>query len=409
MEESKRIADGLVFLPQQTVGEAEYRRLVQQHMAQITGSISTLTSLIPPISSTINNYNPSQEDLASLRQHVKEVLRIARALVKMQREGRSVVPPSDFSRAHELYIRIGPSFLEELWPLPRLIKNLVEGNASEAAHGLNLELAIPELNLLGEELNRIAQARTAGGGPKQSGGGAGCAAVGMLIFAGLLILLGASWTSQSGEAAFLGVVLILAGLIMVAGAIAAIWISTAGVRMKQVVSVSNTPTASNSKIESESVRSISSKTTKIVVGLAVAVFLGMFAIAFLRSSQQRRQRANEESQTLGRFEENLKQQEDQRRQDEQRRREEEAKQLRKDFPTLHLRHLEENRHNLAAVKQQMEEGKSQEQAEMNVHQANGACFVPPVGKITVDSLQRHEEAIEMCRKIREQNAAAWKN
>jgi hypothetical protein len=113
----------------------------------------------------------------------------------------------------------------------------VEGNASEAAHGLNLELAIPELNLLGEELNRIAQARTAGGGPKQSGGGAGC----------------------------------------------------------------------------------------------------------------------------------------------------------------------------AAVKQQMEEGKSQEQAEMNVHQANGACFVPLVGKTTVDSLQRHEEAIEMCRKIREQNAAAWKN
>jgi hypothetical protein len=195
---------------------------------------------------------------------------------------------------------------------------------------------------------------------------------------------------------------------MALGAIAAIWISIAGVRMKDVVSLSKMPQGSNDKTEKEPVRSVPSRKTKLVLGLAIATLLGVFAIAFLRSSQQQPQQAKEENETLGRFEQNVKQQDEQRRRDEQLREEQEAQQLRKDFPTLRLRHLAETRHNLTAVKQQMDEGKIQEQAERNVHQANGVCVVFPVGEITVDSLRRHEEAIEMCRKIREQNAAAWK-
>ncbi len=145
-----------------------------------------------------------------------------------------------------------------------------------------------------------------------------------------------------------------------------------------------------------------------LIGLAIAAILAIFSIMSVRSAHQREQQAKEENANLERLEKERKQAADQREQDEQRLREQEAKQLRKDFPKLHLRHLEETRHNLTAVKQQMDEGKTQEQAESNVHQANGMCFPAPVVEITVDTLQRHDQEVEMCRKVREENSRAWK-
>src|SRR5260370_35866470 len=97
MEESKRIAEGFVFVPQQTITDIEYRKLIVPHMGTVSRSVDTLTRLIPRISAMVNNYNPSQQELASLRQDVKEILMIARGLVKMQKEAHSVVHPPQFA------------------------------------------------------------------------------------------------------------------------------------------------------------------------------------------------------------------------------------------------------------------------------------------------------------------------
>jgi hypothetical protein len=165
IEESKQVTSGQVFLPKENVELNRYQRITQRHMGQITGFLNTLPVIANHLAATLNDYNPSTEDLASLRGHIKEMLTMARALLKIQKEAESVVPPPLLASAHPLYVKIAPALLQKLWPFAQLAQDLVEGKISGSSVNLAIDLNIPEMDALNAELARIAS------GQNQSKGG----------------------------------------------------------------------------------------------------------------------------------------------------------------------------------------------------------------------------------------------
>jgi hypothetical protein len=156
MAESKKVAAGVVFLPKESVDLNRYQTIVQRHMGQISGFMNTFPALAGPLGTALNDYNPTAETLAELRGHIREMLNMARALLKIQKEAESIVPPPLLATAHPLYLKLAPALLEKLWPFAQVAKDLVEGTFSGSEVNLAIDLATPEIDSLNAELNRIA-------------------------------------------------------------------------------------------------------------------------------------------------------------------------------------------------------------------------------------------------------------
>jgi len=162
MDESQRVASGLVFLPKENTDAIRCVRMYQRHSAQVIGYLGTLQVLAGVMAATMNDYSPSAEDLVSLRGHVKEILRMATALLEIQKEASSVIPPDQLSTVHALYSRMGPAHLDRLWPLAECIQDVVDGKTRGPHIVLHLDMYIPEMDAINEEMDRM---RIASGQP----------------------------------------------------------------------------------------------------------------------------------------------------------------------------------------------------------------------------------------------------
>jgi hypothetical protein len=156
---SKQVSDGVVFLPKEPVNLDRYKRILQRHMGQVGAFACTLAAITVPLGATLNKYDPSAEELATLRGYVREMLTMARALLTMQKEAESIVPPPLMATAHPLYVKVAPSLLQRLWLIAQLAQELVEGTFRGRSAKLNIDLDTPELNALIAEIDRIASGR----------------------------------------------------------------------------------------------------------------------------------------------------------------------------------------------------------------------------------------------------------
>jgi hypothetical protein len=161
IEESQQISRGLAFLSKEEVNDDRYHKIYQRHMSQITGFVNTLTVISNHLPPLLSNYNPSPEDLTFLRNLIKEILKVARALLKIQKEAESIVP-SSFSfyprpKVHPLYVKIAPAFLLKLWAFAQLVQDLVEGESSRSNVNLMIDLNIPEIDYYNDEVERVAE------------------------------------------------------------------------------------------------------------------------------------------------------------------------------------------------------------------------------------------------------------
>lgn len=155
MAESKKVAAGVVFLPKESVDLNRYQTIVQRHMGQILGFMNTFPALAGPLGTALNDYDPTAETLAELRGHIREMLNMARALLKIQKEAESIIPPPLFATAHPLYLKLAPALLQKLWPFAQVAQDLVEGTFRGTEVNLAIDLATPEMDALNAELNRI--------------------------------------------------------------------------------------------------------------------------------------------------------------------------------------------------------------------------------------------------------------
>ncbi len=155
MDESKKVSNGLVFLPKESVDLNRYQTIVQRHMGQISGFMNTFPAWAGPLGTALNDYNPTAETLAELRSHIREMLNMARALLKIQKEAESIVPPPLLTTAHPLYLKLAPALLQKLCPFAQIAKDLVEGTFRGTEVNLAIDLATPEMDALNAELNGI--------------------------------------------------------------------------------------------------------------------------------------------------------------------------------------------------------------------------------------------------------------
>jgi hypothetical protein len=159
LDESKQVTNGVVFLPKESINLNRYKRIVQRHMGQVSGFVNTLAAITVPLGATLNDYDPTTEELATLRGHIKEMLSMARALLTIQKEAESIAPPPLMATAHPLYVRLAPSLLQKLWPLAQLAQELVEGTFRGSSVKIAIRLDTPEMQALSAEISRIASAR----------------------------------------------------------------------------------------------------------------------------------------------------------------------------------------------------------------------------------------------------------
>jgi len=157
IEESDRVSKNLIFLPKKEYDLNAYQGLIHKHMGQITGFLISSAANVGALAPTARNSHPSSEDLSALRQHIRELLRMARALLKIQREVASISPPPELATAHPIYLRIAPEFLRRLELFVEPLKKVVEGNSTEPELVLNLDVYIPELEEMTNELNRLSE------------------------------------------------------------------------------------------------------------------------------------------------------------------------------------------------------------------------------------------------------------
>ena len=81
IQESHKIQKGMVFVPTKQPDLNAYDRLIQKQNGHILGGIETLKSMAASMSQLLSEYDPSPEEMALLRSHVREVLN-----VRLQRE-----------------------------------------------------------------------------------------------------------------------------------------------------------------------------------------------------------------------------------------------------------------------------------------------------------------------------------
>jgi len=157
IEESDRISENLVFLPKKDYDLNAYQGLIHKHMGQITGFLISSAANVTALAPTAKNSHPPSEDLSALRQHIRELIKMARALLNIQKEVTSISPPPEFATVHPIYLRIAPGFLRRLWNFVEPLKKVVEGDSTESEFVLNLDVYIPELEEMTNELDRLSE------------------------------------------------------------------------------------------------------------------------------------------------------------------------------------------------------------------------------------------------------------
>jgi hypothetical protein len=121
----------------------------------------TVSALAGPLGTELSDYNPTDETLSELRAHIREILNMAHAILKIQKEAESIVPPPLYATAHSLYLKLAPGVLQKFWPLAQVAKDLVEGTFSGTKVNLAIDLTTPEMNAFADELDRIASSQNA--------------------------------------------------------------------------------------------------------------------------------------------------------------------------------------------------------------------------------------------------------
>jgi hypothetical protein len=103
----------------------------------------------------LNNYDPSPDELNSLHGYIRELLQMAKVLVRIQRKALSLVPSLEFQKLHELYVQISPAVLRQFWRFAAGVQEVVEGRFTGTNLDLSINLNVPELEAFVEELNRL--------------------------------------------------------------------------------------------------------------------------------------------------------------------------------------------------------------------------------------------------------------
>lgn len=143
--ESKKVSEGMVFVSTKKVDLNAYHRIIKRQNADIRGGIQTLGSLASSMSDLISEPEPSPEQLAFLRSHIKEVLKLAKVLVRDQKQAHGVIPPKVFLSAHSSYLNIVPELLDRLWGLAKISEDLIEGHLGAGDHKLVIDVGVPSL------------------------------------------------------------------------------------------------------------------------------------------------------------------------------------------------------------------------------------------------------------------------
>jgi len=146
MGESRRISDGLVFVQAQPLDVKRYVARLKKELQQTSVTMGLVMSLSASIFDEMNRSDPSAEDLARLRLHIKEFLGTLRSFLDEQKRAYAIVPPEEFSKTHAIYRRIAPDVLGKFAVLSERLRDAVEGRLKRGEH-LLVELTFDSLTV----------------------------------------------------------------------------------------------------------------------------------------------------------------------------------------------------------------------------------------------------------------------
>lgn len=166
ISESEKIRTGMIFTPARHVDFNQYGRIIKRHSGNIWGGVQTLKTLSASLSDLVNELEPSPEQLALLRSHIEEVMKIARVLVKDQKESQGLIPPEAFLTAHASYRRIVPELLHELWKCAVWAEDLIEGRLEAGKQRIEIDVDVPSFTSFSSEFTdacdrSVAQSKSA--------------------------------------------------------------------------------------------------------------------------------------------------------------------------------------------------------------------------------------------------------
>jgi len=158
ISESRRVSEGLVFVQARQLDVPKYTARLQKQSQEMAVSVAFLQSLGGSISEGINRPDPSPDELSTLRLHLKEFIRALRSFLDEQKRACAIVPPDEFKQTHAAYLRLVPELLSNLEPLPKSIRDAVEGRLKAGSHPLNLDLMTESLAACRSAFEREARA-----------------------------------------------------------------------------------------------------------------------------------------------------------------------------------------------------------------------------------------------------------
>jgi hypothetical protein len=146
ISESQRVSQGLVFVQARRLDVRKYTARFQKQCQGLATSLAFLQSLTGSISEGMNQPEPSPDDLSTLRLHLKEFIRALRSFLDEQKQAWAIVPPNEFKQTNAAYLRIVPELLSKLEPLPKRIRDAVEGRLQAGSYPLNLDVTLQSLD-----------------------------------------------------------------------------------------------------------------------------------------------------------------------------------------------------------------------------------------------------------------------
>src|SRR3989449_3380035 len=158
ISESRRVSEGLVFVQARELDVPKYMARLQRQFQEMAASLAFLQPLTASISDGINHPEPSPDELRTLRLHFKEFIRALHSFLDEQKRASAIVPPDEFKQTNAAYLRIVPKLLSRLEPLPKRIRDAVEGRLKAGSYPLDLDITLKSLDDYGGAIQREATA-----------------------------------------------------------------------------------------------------------------------------------------------------------------------------------------------------------------------------------------------------------
>ena len=114
-----------------------------------------MDSVLGTIAVPISDRSPSNETISLIRDGIREVLKIARALLRIQKDLYAIGPPQGFTEVHLAFGGVAPALLRKLWSLAEFAGDMVEGKLGENHAPLKFDLDGSELKPMAAALNDL--------------------------------------------------------------------------------------------------------------------------------------------------------------------------------------------------------------------------------------------------------------